>query len=88
MVVDRAPTLSIFFAVVLLLASGLIDQHFVSTLLFNRRKELSPREITVLEWMARGKTTQEIAQIMGVSRLTIRFLLEGIRMKVGVSSFT
>lgn len=88
MVVDRAPTLSIFFAVVLLLASGLIVQHFVSTLLFNRRKGLSPREITVLEWMARGKTTQEIAQIMGVSRLTIRFSLEGIRMKAGVSSFT
>jgi DNA-binding CsgD family transcriptional regulator len=100
MAVERAPTLSIFFAVVLILASGLILRHFVSTpLLFNRGKvistplfnhgkSLSPREMTILQWVKQGKTNWEIAQVLGVTERTVRFHLEGIFMKLDVSSRT
>ena len=98
-VVDKAPTLSILFAVVLFLASGLIVQYFVSTPsfnrvkvismpLFNRVKGLSPREMTILQWVKQGKTNWEIAQIVGVTERTVRFHVEGIFMKLGVSSRT
>ncbi len=58
------------------------------TPLFNRVKGLSPREITVLLWMKEGKTNWEIAQIMGVTERTVRFHIEGIFMKLEVSSRT
>lgn len=97
MVVDRAPTLSILFAVVLILASALIVHHFVSTPLFdrvkgistpsfNRMKGLSQREMTVLLWVKAGKTNLEIAQIVGVTERTVRFHVEGIFTKLGVNS--
>jgi len=83
-----ALTLSIVFAVVLFLAFGRIVQHFISTPLFNRVTGLSPREMTVLLWMKEGKTNWEIAQIVGVTERTVRFHVEGIYMKLDVSSRT
>lgn len=58
------------------------------TPLFNRVKGLSPREMTVLLWMKEGKTNWEIAQIVGVTERTVRFHVEGIFMKLDVSSRT
>jgi DNA-binding CsgD family transcriptional regulator len=58
------------------------------TPLFNRVKGLSPREMTVLLWMKEGKTNWEIARIVGVTERTVRFHVEGIFMKLDVSSRT
>lgn len=58
------------------------------TPLFNRVKDLSPREMTVLLWMKEGKTNWEIARIVGVTERTVRFHVEGIFMKLDASSRT
>lgn len=58
------------------------------TPLSNRVKGLSPREVTVLLWMKQGKTNWEISRILGVSERTVRFHVEGIFMKLDVSSRT
>ena len=50
--------------------------------------KLSPREVTILNWMKDGKTNWEIAQITGVSERTIRFHLESIFTKLDVTSRT
>jgi DNA-binding CsgD family transcriptional regulator len=58
------------------------------TPLSNRVKGLSPRETTVLMWMKHGKTNWEISRILGVSERTVRFHVEGIFLKLDVSSRT
>lgn len=58
------------------------------TPLFNRVQGLSPREMTVLQWMKEGKTNWEIARIVGVTERTVRFHVEGIFMKLDTSSRT
>ena len=47
---------------------------------------LSPREITVLNWMKLGKTNGEIAMIIGISERTVRFHAERIYVKLDVTS--
>jgi DNA-binding CsgD family transcriptional regulator len=47
---------------------------------------LSPREITVLNWMKMGKTNGEIAMIIGISERTVRFHAERIYVKLDVTS--
>lgn len=49
-------------------------------------KELSPREVTILNWMKNGKTNWEIGKILGVSERTIRFHIESIFSKLEVTS--
>ena len=58
------------------------------TPLSNRVMGLSPRETTVLMWMKQGKTNWEISRILGVSERTVRFHVEGIFVKLDVSSRT
>jgi DNA-binding CsgD family transcriptional regulator len=58
------------------------------TPLANRVMGLSPRETTVLMWMKQGKTNWEISRILGVSERTVRFHVEGIFVKLNVSSRT
>jgi DNA-binding NarL/FixJ family response regulator len=48
--------------------------------------ELSDREIEALTWSARGKTSQEIAQILGLSKRTVDFHIENARQKLGVAT--
>jgi DNA-binding NarL/FixJ family response regulator len=48
--------------------------------------ELSDREIAALTWSARGKTSQEIGQILGVSKRTVDFHIENARQKLGVAT--
>jgi len=45
---------------------------------------LSPREFECLEWAARGKSAWEIGCILGISRNTVAFYLEGAKKKLGV----
>jgi len=48
--------------------------------------ELSDREIEALTWSARGKTSQEIAQILDLSKRTVDFHIENARQKLGVAT--
>ncbi len=49
-------------------------------------KQLTLRELTILNWMKNGKTNWEIAQIMGITERTIRFHIESIFSKLDVTS--
>ena len=49
-------------------------------------KELSSREVTILNWMKNGKTNWEIGKILGVTERTIRFHIESIFSKLEVTS--
>jgi len=53
-----------------------------------RSIELSQREIEVLTWSARGKTSDEIASILGLSKRTVDFHMDNARTKLGVSNRT
>jgi DNA-binding CsgD family transcriptional regulator len=49
-------------------------------------RELTLRELTILNWMKNGKTNWEIAQILGVTERTVRFHVESIFSKLEVTS--
>jgi DNA-binding NarL/FixJ family response regulator len=49
---------------------------------------LNDREIEVLTWVARGKTSTEIAQILGLTKRTIDFHTDNAREKLGASTRT
>jgi DNA-binding NarL/FixJ family response regulator len=51
-------------------------------------KPLSGRELEVLRLVARGKTNQEIAQVLGLSALTVKTYVQRIIAKLGVSDRT
>jgi len=50
------------------------------------RVELSPRERECLLWTAEGKTTWEIATILGISERTVAFHLHNVTHKLNVSN--
>jgi DNA-binding NarL/FixJ family response regulator len=54
--------------------------------LWRREVDLSQREIETLTWSARGKTSDEIAQIVGLTRRTVDFHLDNARAKLGVAT--
>jgi DNA-binding CsgD family transcriptional regulator len=49
-------------------------------------KELSPREVTILNWIKNGKTNWEVGQILGVTERTVRFHIASIFVKLDVTS--
>jgi len=49
---------------------------------------LSEREIEALTWVARGKTSAEIADLIGLSKRTVDFHLDSARIKLGASTRT
>ena len=49
---------------------------------------LRAREKETLTWAARGKTSAEIAQILGLSKRTVDFHLDNARCKLGVATRT
>src|ERR1700732_1376038 len=48
--------------------------------------DLNEREVETLTWAARGKTSAEIAQILGLSKRTVDFHIDNARAKLGVST--
>ncbi|AJW47343.1 MULTISPECIES: response regulator transcription factor [Ralstonia] len=48
--------------------------------------QLSEREVEVLAWSARGKTSGEIATILGLSKRTVDFHMDNAREKLGVAT--
>jgi DNA-binding response OmpR family regulator len=49
---------------------------------------LNSREIETLTWSARGKTSDEIAQILDLTKRTVDFHLDSARAKLGVATRT
>ena len=50
--------------------------------------DLSGREVEALTWVARGKTSAEIAQILGLSKRTVDFHIDNAREKLGAATRT
>jgi DNA-binding NarL/FixJ family response regulator len=48
--------------------------------------DMNERQLEVLTWVARGKTSWEIAKIVGLSKKTVDFHLDGARIKLGAST--
>lgn len=49
---------------------------------------LSPREIEVLEWVEKGKSNEQISEILGLSRNTVKTFLKRAFIKLGVENRT
>ena len=49
---------------------------------------LNEREVEVLTWVARGKTSADIAQILGLTKRTIDFHIDNARDKLGAATRT
>ena len=50
--------------------------------------KLNDREVEVLTWVARGKTSAEIAQIVGLTKRTVDFHTDNARSKLGAATRT
>jgi len=50
--------------------------------------QLNDREVETLTWMARGKTSAEIAQILGLTKRTVDFHIDNARTKLGAATRT
>jgi len=50
--------------------------------------KLNDREVAVLNWVARGKTSAEIAQIGGLTKRTVDFHIDNARTKLGAATRT
>jgi len=50
--------------------------------------ELNDREVEALTWVARGKTSMEIAQILGLTKRTVDFHIDNARAKLGAATRT
>jgi len=48
--------------------------------------DLNDREVETLTWAARGKTSAEIAMILGLSKRTVDFHIDNARAKLGVAT--
>jgi len=48
--------------------------------------DLNDREVETLTWAARGKTSAEIAQILGLTKRTVDFHIDNARIKLGAAN--
>jgi DNA-binding NarL/FixJ family response regulator len=62
--------------------------HVARTEVWVRDVQLNDREIETLTWVARGKTSLEISQILNLSKRTVDFHIDNARNKLGVSTRT
>ena len=58
------------------------------TELWPKLVDLNDREVETLTWAARGKTSAEIAQILGLTKRTIDFHMDNARTKLGAATRT
>jgi DNA-binding response OmpR family regulator len=56
--------------------------------LWPKTVELNDREVEILTWVARGKTSAEIAQILRLTKRTIDFHIDNARTKLGAATRT
>jgi DNA-binding CsgD family transcriptional regulator len=64
------------------------DYHAGKQFRHVERVALNEREVEVLTWVARGKTSAEIAQILGLTKRTIDFHTDNARSKLGAATRT
>jgi DNA-binding response OmpR family regulator len=62
--------------------------HVARAAVWAQSVALANREVETLTWAARGKTSAEIAQILGLSKRTVDFHLDNARSKLGVTTRT
>lgn len=62
--------------------------HVARTQVWTRDVQLNDREIETLTWVARGKTSLEISQILSLSKRTVDFHIDNARNKLDVSTRT
>ena len=62
--------------------------HVARTDVWVKEVNLNHREIETLTWVARGKTSAEIAKILGLSKRTVDFHIDNARIKLGVATRT
>jgi DNA-binding NarL/FixJ family response regulator len=62
--------------------------HVARSEVWAQSVRLAKREVETLTWAARGKTSAEIAQILGLSKRTVDFHLDNARSKLGVTTRT
>lgn len=73
-------------------AEGMLDKarqdggNRVEARLANKPIHLTPRELECLQWSAAGKSSREIAMILGVSEAAINFHMANLRAKFDVGS--
>jgi two-component system NarL family response regulator len=53
-----------------------------------KRKELTQRELEVLELLVKGRSNKEIGDVLGVSEAAVKFRLKGLFLKLGVQDRT
>jgi DNA-binding response OmpR family regulator len=58
------------------------------TQLWPKLIELNDREVETLTWAARGKTSAEIAEILGITKRTVDFHVDNARAKLGTPTRT
>ena len=56
------------------------------TALWPRLVNLTEREVETLTWAARGKTSSEIAQILGLTKRTVDFHIDNARLKLNTTT--
>jgi DNA-binding NarL/FixJ family response regulator len=62
--------------------------HVARAAVWPKRIGLAEREVETLTWAARGKTSAEIATILGLSKRTVDFHINNARSKLGVITRT
>jgi DNA-binding NarL/FixJ family response regulator len=62
--------------------------HVARANIWAQTVQLNDREVETLTWAARGKTSIEIAQIIGLSKRTVDFHIDNARSKLGVTTRT
>jgi DNA-binding response OmpR family regulator len=62
--------------------------HVARTDVWVRDVQLNEREVETLTWVARGKTSAEIADILALTKRTVDFHVDNARDKLGVSTRT
>ena len=56
--------------------------------LWAREVQLNDREVETLTWVARGKTSDEIAEILNLAKRTVDFHVDNAHNKLGVTTRT
>ncbi len=64
----------------------LLEEQLEQALTSLDQYQLTPRELEVLSWVAKGKTNRDIAEILGMSPRTVNKHLEHIFVKLGVET--
>jgi DNA-binding response OmpR family regulator len=58
------------------------------TEMWPKNVKLNDREVEALTWVARGKTSTEIAEVLGLTKRTVDFHLDNARVKLGAATRT